>query len=103
MEDREPELILDSIELIPESAQREPKEKKVKSGLYIRVDNINSPNIKNAIKLFSRYSGNYNVVILETATNKRFSAPNGIKVRYDEMLISELNNLLGTENIKFVK
>lgn len=103
MEDREPELILDSIELIPESAQREPKEKKVKSGLYIRVDNINSPNIKNAIKLFSRYSGNYDVVILETSTNKRFSAPNGIKVRYDEMLISELNNLLGTENIKFVK
>ena len=102
-EDREAELILDSIEPIPETVQKKPKEKSMKAGLYIRVDNINSPKLKGVIELFNRYKGEYPVIIAETATGKRFSAPNGIRVCDDEKLILELYDTLGQENVKFVK
>ncbi len=103
MEEREAELILESIEPIPESAQRKIKEKTVKSGLYIKVKSINSEEFKKIKSIIKKYSGDYPVIIVETSTNKRFSAPENMNVSFDNRLVSEISDIIDEKNIKFVE
>ncbi|MCQ2454748.1 MAG: DNA polymerase III subunit alpha [Clostridia bacterium] len=102
MEERDPELILDSVEKIPDSAFRQPVKKEVAKGLYLRVKSINSPEFEIIKKVIADYQGDYKIVILETETNKRFSAPESMKVEKNSNLISQLAEIVGEDNIKFI-
>ncbi len=102
MEEREPEILLSDIEVIPSDAEKKPSEKKIKSGLYLKLKSINSDDLEKVKSILSRYKGESPVIIVETSTGKRFSAPDNMRVKGEKSLISELQGVLGEKNVKFI-
>ncbi|MCQ2451302.1 MAG: DNA polymerase III subunit alpha [Clostridia bacterium] len=102
VEESEPKIILESLEVIDESMQRKPSEKRVKSGLYLRIDDINSPEFNKVKSILTRYKGDKKVVVV-TASGKRFEAPESMRVSYNKELITALKIILGDKNVVFVE
>ena len=97
-EDREPELICESVEQVPEYV----KKLSVVSKLYLRVDSINSAKFDSVCKILSKYHGNSEVIIACADTGKRIKAPDRLKITPCDELICNLTDILGEENIKLV-
>ncbi len=93
-EDRNTEIILESIRPIDETVLSEPE------SLKIRVSGIKNPDFSAAERILKRYSGNIKVIIFCRDTGKRLLAPERLFVRNDEKMIVELKNLLGEKNVK---
>ena len=98
-EDREPEVILEKAEPIPETNLQT---KKPKSGLYIKIESIDSQEFLKVKQILSRFKGDYPVTIVVLKENRRLAAPKELFVSNDSALINQLSRLLGNENVKFV-
>ncbi len=101
MEERDKEIVLEEIEIIPKTAERK-QEKNIPAGCYLRLKSINLPEFEKVKRILKNHPGNTSVFIFETDTNKRFSAPKNLYVNNDEQLILELKSVVGEENVKFV-
>ncbi len=98
-EDREPELICESVEQVPKSAEKaEPDQK-----LYLRVDSISSPQFVSVCDTLSKHKGDTSVIIVCADTGKRIMAPDRLKAEPSERLIQSLSAILGEKNVKLVK
>ncbi|MBO5873317.1 MAG: hypothetical protein J6Q56_03840, partial [Clostridia bacterium] len=102
-EDRPFEITADKFELIPKSAlDILPTQKRVKSGLYLRVESLNSPSMDEVKKQLFLYSGETAVYVVESV-GKKLLAPKNLWVTPSYELISELEQILGKENVKLVE
>ncbi len=102
-EDREPELIAETAEKIPESAKNMPLKQNRKSGLYLRVASADDGSLLKIRKILSRCRGKYGVIIYCTDTGKKLKAPESLNVSPSRELTDSLKALLGEQNVKFIE
>jgi len=97
-EDRDAELVCESVEVVPESAQRtEPS-----TTLYLKIPSMNSPIFNDVCDILSKHKGGQDVIIVCEDTNKRIMAPDRLKVESSIALTDSLSKLLGESNVKLV-
>ena len=100
-EDRNAEIVCDYIEPA-HAASAAQKKNNVKTGLYIKIDAIDSPQFLATKKILGEYKGGHPVYIV-TADNRRFAAPKDMMVNPSSELIERLCSLLGPKNVIYVK
>lgn len=100
-EDRDTEIICERAENIPLNAEKTVS--KIKSGLYLKISNIDTPLFEKVKAVLEKYKGDTAVYIYCTQTGKKLLAPNNLWVNYNSKLSDELIFLLGEENVKMVK
>ena len=101
-EDRDTEIICESVELIPDSAAKVPP-KKIKSGLYIKVKSINSEEFEKVKEILKNHRGTTAVYIVCEDTGKKLEASEGMKVSVDDKLLTALYSVTGEDRTKFIK
>ena len=101
-EDREAEITCDKLEQVPDSATEIPLKKQLKAGLYLKVPSIDCLEFQKLKALLLENRGEVEVTVVCADTNKRFKAPDNMRVRPNANLISQLNMLLGDQNVKLV-
>ncbi len=97
-EDREPEIVCESIEVVPESAQSAEET----ATLYLKIPSINSPQFNKACDILAKYKGESNVIIVCEDTGKRIMAPDRLNIEPTKALIDDMSNVLGAKNVKLV-
>ena len=97
-EDREPELICEAVEEVPESA----KITEQTATLYLRVDSIGSVKFNLVCDTLAKHKGDTDVIIVCTDTGKRIMAPDRLKITRSDRLLNELYQILGKNNVKLV-
>ncbi len=95
-EDRDPELVCESVEVVPETAQREEET------LYLKIASLDSPKFNSVCDILSEFHGDSDVIIVCEDTRKRIMAPNRLKVSPSQQLLERLYGLLGENNVKLV-
>ncbi|MBQ6847798.1 MAG: DNA polymerase III subunit alpha [Clostridia bacterium] len=100
-EDRDPEVICEKVEFIPENAASQRKS--IKKGLYLKISSASSPEFEVVKKILGRFSGDIPVTIVCSQDNRRLAAPRSLFVNENSIMLTELEELLGQENVKFVK
>lgn len=101
-EDRDPEIVVESAEEIPESAKNisVPKYKK---GLYLKLRSLSGDEFSRVQKLLAEYHGTVPVIVYCTDTGKKLEAPERLKITPSERLLDELCAVIGKENVKFIE
>ncbi|MBR4910152.1 MAG: DNA polymerase III subunit alpha [Clostridia bacterium] len=94
-EDRDTEIICESISPIEEDLEKAPEQM-----LKIRVSSMRGADFLAAKRILERFHGSTPVTVFCRDTGKRFSAPERLFVQNSEKLISELKGLLGEKNVK---
>lgn len=97
-EDRDPELVCESVESVPESAQSAEQ----KTTLYLKIVGLNSPQFNKVCEQLALHKGENDVIIVCEDTGKRIMAPERLRVEPTNSLINSLEVLLGAENVKLV-
>ena len=97
-EDRDPELLCESVEAVPETVQNEEKT----TTLYLKIPSISSPEFNKVCDILAKHNGESNVIIVCADTNKRIMAPDRLKVEPSNALDDELCAVLGAQNVKIV-
>ncbi len=97
-EDRDPELVCESVESVPENAQKNEEF----STLYLKIPSMTSVEFNRVCEVLSRHKGDSDVIIVCDDTNKRIKAPDRLKITPNEKLISDLSGILGKNNVKIV-
>ncbi len=103
-EDRKPQLVCERAEKVPESGQSAALagEKKVKSGLYLRIKSLEDDSYLRARLIMDIFDGSF-PVILVTEEGKRMLSPRHLWVDLNDPMIRELKKILGDENVAAVK
>ena len=101
-EDRDPEVVCEKIEVIPENIATSPTNK-VKSGLYIKVPSANSPEFQKTKEILATFKGDIPVTIVCADDNRRLAAPKSLYVSKNSEFLEKLASLLGKDNVKLVK
>ncbi len=102
-EDRPFEILADRFEAIPQSAANMPiPEKKVKSGLYIRVKKADAERLEEIKTIISAYRGDTPVIIVD-ADGKRLAAPRELWISPTDELVLELEEKFQKNNVKLVE
>ena len=101
-EDRDPELVVERVEKIPETAKGKASEK-YKSGLYLKVKSQSGREFEEVKRQLSLHSGSTDVIILCTDTGKKLAVPPSLRITPSDTLFNALKSLLGAENVKFIK
>ena len=101
-EDRDTEIICEKIETIPENVANVTANK-IPKGLYLKMKNIDGPLIEEVKQLLLQNKGDNAVYIYCTDTKKKLEAPKNLWISENKSLIDALTQLLGAENVKFVK
>ncbi len=103
-EDRDVELVLEKLELIPDNLKGvvSQESKKIKPGLYLRVESQNSPEFAIIREILAKYKGDIPVYIVLKDTGKRLEAPKALYIKKCEELKRELCDILNGDNVKFV-
>ena len=98
------ELILEKLEIIPESLKGAAVDKKpnIKDGLYLRVKSQQSPEFSQIREILGCYKGETPVYIVCIDSGKRLSAPQSLYVKKCDELNQKLCEILGDNNVKFV-
>ena len=101
-EDRDPEIVVESAEEIPENAKiiSVPKYKK---GLYLKLRSLSGDEFSRVQKLLAEYHGTVPVIVYCTDTGKKLEAPERLKITPSERLLDELCAVIGKENVKFIE
>ena len=101
-EDRDPEIVVESAEEIPENAKNisVPKYKK---GLYLKLKSLSGDEFSRVQKLLAEYHGTVPVIVYCTDTGKKLEAPERLKITPSERLLDELCAVIGKENVKFIE
>ena len=101
-EDRDPEIVVESAEEIPENAKNisVPKYKK---GLYLKLRSLSGDEFSRVQKLLAEYHGTVPVIVYCTDTGKKLEAPERLKITPSERLLDELCAVIGKQNVKFIE
>ena len=122
-EEESPKLIIEGVMRVEDRINRKPdfyNKKKVnyqdsttaraaaikeisKSKLYIRVASLDCPAMKQVQKTLLTFPGNVEVFILSLETGKLVKAPPKMSVDMSKLLLKELMDTLGAENVKIVE
>jgi len=97
-EDRDPELVCESVEVVPESAQNGEET----ATLYLKIPSLNSQKFNMVCDVLSKYHGDSDVIIVCEDTSKRIMAPDRLKIEPSQALTSALSRVLGESNVKLV-
>ena len=54
-------------------------------------------------KILAKYHGKTPVIIYCTETKKKLEAPESLKIKLSDELLAALKDVLGEENVKFIK
>ncbi len=103
MEDRDPEIICERAELIPETAKNISTAKTYKNGLYLKVESLQSGEFESVKKTLSKFHGGMPVYIYCTSNGRKLSAPQSLNISPDSELLRRLSDILGGENVKLIK
>ena len=103
MEDRDPEIICERAELIPETAKNISTAKTYKNGLYLKVESLQSGEFESVKKTLSEFHGGMPVYIYCTSNGRKLSAPQSLNISPDSELLRRLSDILGGENVKLIK
>lgn len=101
-EDRDPEIVVESAEEIPENAKNisAPKYKK---GLYLKLKSLSGDEFLKVQGILAEYHGTVPVIVYCTDTGKKLEAPERLKIAPSERLLDELCAVIGKENVKFIE
>ncbi|MBQ7726417.1 MAG: hypothetical protein IJT66_04660, partial [Clostridia bacterium] len=102
-EDREPEIVCERVEWIPDSAKGTLPKKKSTRGLYLQIDRPDSELFEKVKTVLRAHSGGERVFLYCTETRKLLEAPASLRVGREESLIDELSAVLGAERVKTVR
>ena len=97
-EEREIEIVCESIETVPENAQSAQQT----ATLYLKIPSINSQKFNAVCEVLSNYKGDSDVIMVCEDTGKRIMAPDRLKVEPTDALTDDLSRILGKENVKLV-
>ncbi|MEE1052862.1 MAG: DNA polymerase III subunit alpha [Acutalibacteraceae bacterium] len=97
-EDREPELICESVEQV----SKEYEKPSLRQTLYLRVDSLGSEQFNAVCDVLSKHRGDTEVIMVCSDTQKRIMAPERLKITPDEALLQKLYQILGKNNVKLV-
>ena len=97
-EDRDPELVCESVELVPESAQIAEQT----STLYLKIPSLNSSQFNRVCDILAQHKGDSDVIIVCEDTGKRIKAPDRLKIMPTQKLTDQLGDVLGDSNVKVV-
>ncbi|MBR6533682.1 MAG: DNA polymerase III subunit alpha [Clostridia bacterium] len=99
-EDRETEIVFEKCETISEEFKNQKP--KFKSGLYIKIKNINEPSFEKVKEILAKHKGNSPVFIVCTDTNRKLEASRNLYITYSHNLEEELLQIIAKDNIKYV-
>ncbi|MBQ6884949.1 MAG: DNA polymerase III subunit alpha [Clostridia bacterium] len=97
-EDREPEIVCESVEIVPESAQNAEQIET----LYLKISSINSQQFNEVCEILAKYKGESDVIIYCEDTKKRIMVPERLKIQPSKALTDDLSRVLSAENVKLV-
>ncbi len=97
-EEREPEIVCESVEIVPESAQNVEQTET----LYLKIPSINSQQFNEVCAILAKYKGESDVIIYCEDTKKRIMVPDRLKIQSSKALIDDLARILSAENVKLV-
>ncbi len=107
-ESGEVDLVCDIIEKVKRDSEisadnsSQPK-KNVKRGLYLRVSSINGEDYIKCRKVMDEHFGSVPVIIKETSTGKALISPQKSWVLVNDEILRLLTDILGEDNVKYVK
>ncbi|MCQ2477589.1 MAG: DNA polymerase III subunit alpha [Clostridia bacterium] len=101
-EDRDTEIICDSVSLLPENANKVAAKIAVGT-LYLKCENMNTQKIKNAFEVLRKYHGKNKVIIYCTDNNKTYEVKENLKFDGSDTAICELKTILGDSCVKYKK
>ena len=100
-EDRETEIVCSLVAAIPEP--REKNSQKIPSGLYLKLESINSPEFEKIKEVLSKNSGDTAVYIYCIDTNKKLKASQNMQINPASDVLELISDILGEDNVKLVK
>ena len=119
-EDRETELVCESAAVFTEtpanpaaepngegrpaalSAAAPPAKKKMRPGLYLRIDSLEDKSYKKARQIMDIFDGPTPVYLICQDTGKRLLSPSAAWVDVNPPMLSQLRKVLGGDNVKLV-
>ena len=97
-EDRDAEIVCESVELVPESAQNTVQI----VTLYLKIPSVNSKEFNQVCNVLSKHSGDSDVIMVCEDSGKRIMAPDRLKIQPSNELEKALSEILGQNNVKLV-
>ncbi len=85
--------------------EQQPKaeNKNIKSGLYLRVDSMQSEDYLKCRRIMDVFDGDTPVIIKETQSGKAYVTPKNGWVMMNDVMMRRLTEILGESNVKYVK
>ncbi len=80
-----------------------PLEKVERYRLYLRINDANRQKLERVMNVLKRYPGSHEVLFFDEITRKQQLAPRELCVTGSSAMLEILGNLLGSENVKFLK
>ena len=104
-EEKEPKLICERVEPIPDTLPTEPDKKAVnpRAGVYLRMKNEECAELESAYNAIKSSLGNIPVYIRFTDSGKLVKAPKEWCVTPTQWLVQELKRVLGDDNVAVVE
>ena len=101
-DDRDPEIIIESVGLLGEISSIKNNKNSVKSGLYLRVKSKNCPEIADIKSILLKNHGKFDVILYCLDTKKKLFGGEKLKFNGDINATDRLKQLIGEENVKFI-
>lgn len=106
-EENETELICQTVQEIPEPGQsgaaaRQHAHPHTRPGLYLKVPGEEDPGYRRALRYLAVFDGTTPLYIYFTETKKLMAAPLSMRVSVNDVLLRELRNVLGENNVVLV-
>lgn len=101
-DDRDPEIIIESVGPLGEIFSIKSNKNSVKSGLYLRVKSKNCPEIADIKSILLKNHGKFDVILYCLDTKKKLYGGEKLKFNGDINATDRLKQLIGEENVKFI-
>lgn len=101
-DDRDSEIIIESVGPLGEISSIKSNKNSVKSGLYLRVKSKNCPEIADIKSILLKNHGNFSVILYCLDTKKKLFGGEKLKFNGDINAIDRIKQLIGEENVKFI-
>ncbi len=100
-ESGEADIVCSKLEKV-EKGQANEHKANVKRGLYLRVSSIESSEYRQARCCMDKFAGNVPVIVKAIDIGKALKSPQNKWISYNKELLSELESILGKDNVKYV-
>ncbi len=101
-EERNTELLVESVEAVPADAASRVKAPNYKSGIYIKVDGTNTPQFNKVCEILSANRGSMPTTIVCNDTKRRLLAPERLMGNGSKTLLLALQAVVGSDNVRFI-